>query len=167
MQRFELKASNLGVDDAGMIVGTAWPFGSPDRSGDLIERGAFIAPAMLPMLFQHDPAEPVGVWTEITEDAKGLTVKGRLLVDDVARAREVRALVKAGAVTGLSIGYQTKSAKPRTGGGRTISSLELVEVSLVTVPMHPGARVTGAKSGSAAISLVEAIHRAARALKRN
>jgi HK97 family phage prohead protease len=164
MLRLEIK-SDIGVDDAGSIVGVAWPFGSPDRSGDVIEKGAFIAPAHLPMLFQHNPAEPIGVWDTIAEDDKGLTVKGRLLVDDVARAREVRALVQAKAITGLSIGYRTRNAKPRPTGGRIIKSLELVEISLVSVPMHPGARVTGAKSASVALEIAEAIHRAAIALQ--
>ena len=78
----------------------------------------------------------------------------------MARAREVRALVRSGAVTGLSIGYVTKKATARAGGGRTIKSLDLLEVSLVTLPMHPGARVTSAKSAVQAIAIVEAITRA-------
>jgi HK97 family phage prohead protease len=161
--RLEIKSA-FGVDDAGQITGIAWPFGSPDRSGDIIEKGAFVSPAHLPMLFAHNPAEPIGVWDSITEGADGLTVKGRLLIDDVARAREVRALVQAKAITGLSIGYRTRKATPRPQGGRIIKSLELVEVSLVTVPMHPGARVTGAKSASVAIEIAEAINRATLAL---
>jgi HK97 family phage prohead protease len=162
---FEFK-SDFGVDDAGAITGVAWPFGSgPDRSGDVIDKGAFISPSRLPMLFQHDPAQAVGVWDSITENDNGLTVKGHLLVDDVARAREVRALVQRGAITGLSIGYRTKSATPRPGGGRNIKSLELVEVSLVSVPLHPGARVTSAKSASIAIEIAEAINRAASAFR--
>jgi len=121
----------------------------------------------LPMLFQHNPAEPIGVWDEIRETAEGLTVKGRLLVDDVARAREVRALVRVKALTGLSIGFSTKQATTRKGGGRTIKSLELVEISLVTVPMHPGARVTSAKSASDFLAIAEAINRAALAFRAN
>jgi HK97 family phage prohead protease len=93
-------------------------------------------------------------------------VKGRLLVNDVARAREVRALVQAKAITGLSIGYRTRDAKSRPGGGRIIKSLELAEVSLVTVPMHPGARVLSAKSESAiALEIAELINRAALAYR--
>lgn len=107
--RIEIKAA-LSVDDAGEITGTAWPFGSPDRVGDVIEKGAFTGPASLPMLFAHDQAQVIGVWDEINETDTGLTVKGRLLVDDVERAREVRAMVKAGAVAGLSIGFVTKGA---------------------------------------------------------
>ncbi|MBR0945958.1 HK97 family phage prohead protease [Bradyrhizobium liaoningense] len=163
---FEFKA-DIAVDDAGIITGMAWPFGSPDRVGDEIAPGAFkSAKAPLPLLFAHDPSQPLGAWDTVGESAKGLQVKGRLLVDDVARAKEVRALVKSGAVTGLSIGFITKSASARQGGGRVIKSLDLVEVSLVTVPSHPGARVTSAKSAAVAIALAEAINRAAAALKR-
>ncbi|RAI43976.1 HK97 family phage prohead protease [Rhodoplanes roseus] len=163
--RFEVKAS-LAVDDAGTIAGLAWPFGTPDRVGDMIEPGAFKgASAPLPMLAFHNPSAPVGTWNSITEKADGLHVSGRLLVDDVERAREVRALVRAGAITGLSIGFSTRKAITRKGGGRTIKSLDLVEISLVTIPMHPGARVSGVKSAEAAIALAEAINRAAAALK--
>jgi uncharacterized protein len=164
--RFEFKAS-LAVDDAGAITGTAWPFATPDRVGDVIQKGAFArASVPLPMLAFHDPAAPVGVWTSVSEDAAGLQVKGKLLIDDIEAAREMRALVRAGAVTGLSIGFQTRKAAPRKGGGRTISSLDLVEISLVTVPSHPGARVTSAKSAVQAIRIAEAINRASTALRR-
>lgn len=142
--RLEFKAA-LTVTEAGEVTGTAWPFGSPDRVGDVIEKGAFTGPATLPMLFSHDQAQVIGVWDEIAESDAGLTVKGRLLVDDVERAREVRAMVKAGAVSGLSIGFVTKDAK-RHAKGRTISALELHEISIVAVPAHPGARITSIKS---------------------
>jgi HK97 family phage prohead protease len=164
MQRLEIK-SEFGVDEKGSITGLAWPFGSADRSGDLILKGAFGAPATLPMLFMHDPSTPVGVWDNISETANGLQVKGRLLIDDVARAREVRALVQAKAVTGLSIGFRTKQAISRKGGGRIIKSLELAEISLVTIPLHPGARVISAKSASQFLEIVEAINRCAAAFR--
>jgi len=145
MDRIEIKA-DLGVDDAGTITGTAWPFGSADRIGDMIERGAFTkALPPLPMLASHDPADVVGVWEVVGEDDAGLQVKGRLLVDDVARAREVRALIRNRALTGLSIGFKTNKAAPRKGGGRTISDLDLVEISVVAIPAHPGARILSAK----------------------
>ncbi|MFZ5690544.1 MAG: HK97 family phage prohead protease [Pseudomonadota bacterium] len=160
----EFKAA-LSVDDAGLITGLAWPFGSPDRVGDEITPGAFkSAKAPLPILFAHDPKAPLGAWDSIAETKAGLEVKGRLLVDEVTRAREVRALVKSGAITGLSIGFVTKAAKAKAGGGRTISAIELVEISLVTVPSHPGARVRSAKSAMQAIALADAINRAALAL---
>ncbi len=149
------------ADDSGEIEGVAWPFGSPDRVGDVIEKGAFAdAKLPLPMLFGHDQNDPVGVWTEATERPDGLHLKGRLLIEDVARAREVRALVKSGAVRGISVGFVTRKALARPGGGRTISKLELLEASLVALPMHPGARITSAKSAVKAIAIADAINRA-------
>lgn len=145
VQKIEVKAQ-LSVDDAGAITGVAWPFGSADRVGDIIERGAFTkAVPPLPMLDSHDQKSTVGVWDEITETAEGLMVKGRLLIGDVARAAEVRALIREGALRGLSIGFASRKAMPRKGGGRTISELELLEISVVAVPAHPGARITSAK----------------------
>lgn len=142
--RIEIKAQ-IAVTDAGEITGLAWPFGTPDRVGDVIEKGAFATPETLPMLFAHDQAQVIGVWNEIAETAEGLTVKGRLLIEDVARAREVRAMIAAGAVSGLSIGFVTKAAKPRPRG-RTITALDLHEISIVAVPMHPDAQITSMKS---------------------
>lgn len=147
MERLALDLKHLAaVDDAGAIEGLAWPFGVADRAGDVIEKGAFATVALpLPMLFGHDPNDPVGAWTQAHEGPDGLHLKGRVLVEDVARAREVYAMVKAGAVRGLSIGFITKKAAPRPRGGRTISALDLLECSLVSTPMHPGAHVTDVK----------------------
>lgn len=143
-ERLEIKAS-LSVDDTGTITGLAWPFSTPDRVGDMIQKGAITAPATLPMLFAHDQAQVIGVWDQIEETPEGLTVKGRLLVDDVERAREVRAMIREKAVSGLSIGFVTKSAKPRQRG-RTITALNLHEISVVAVPCHPGAQITSIKT---------------------
>lgn len=142
--RIEIKAA-LTVTDEGEITGIAWPFGSPDRVGDVIEKGALTAPGTLPMLFAHDQGQVIGVWDQITETIDGLTVKGRLLVEDVERAREVRAMIRTKAVSGLSIGFVTKKAQ-RHGKGRTISAAELHEISVVAVPAHPGAQITSIKS---------------------
>jgi HK97 family phage major capsid protein/HK97 family phage prohead protease len=142
--RIEVKAQ-LTASDTGEISGIAWPFGSADRVGDVIQKGAFDQPASLPMLFAHDQGQVVGVWDQISETPEGLSVKGRLLVDDVERAREVRAMIRAGAVTGLSIGFVTKAAD-RHPKGRTIKSLALHEISVVAVPCHPGAQITSLKS---------------------
>jgi HK97 family phage major capsid protein/HK97 family phage prohead protease len=146
-ERLEIKAA-LAVDDAGTITGTAWPFGSPDRVGDVIEKGAFGKLDRLPMLFAHDQAQAIGVWDEITETDAGLQVKGRLLIDDVQRAREVRALVREGAVRGLSIGFTTRKATARARGGRNIVSLDTLEISIVAVPCHPGATITSMKAAT-------------------
>ena len=77
------------------------------------------------MLWQHDPAQPIGIWDEVREDATGLYVKGRLL-PDVARAREAQALLAAGAVDGLSIGYRTLRAESVPGGGAAAAGAGVV-----------------------------------------
>ncbi|WP_241565310.1 HK97 family phage prohead protease [Paenirhodobacter populi] len=107
----------------------------------MIENGAFIGQATLPMLFSYDQSRVIGVWDEIQEPDTGLSVDGRLLMDEVERAREVRTMVKAGAVSGLSIGFVTKDATHHAKG-RTISALELHEISIVAVPAYPCARIT-------------------------
>lgn len=141
----------ISVTDGVVIEGYASLFGALDRGGDVVEPGAYgaslkaleAAGRRVRMLWQHDPAEPIGVWDEVREDARGLYVKGRLL-PDVARAREAAALLEAGAIEGLSIGYRTLRARKDDGGRRRLQELELWEVSLVTFPMLPEARV-GAK----------------------
>ena len=92
------------------------------------------------MLWQHDPTRPIGVWDEVREDARGLYVKGRLLLE-VQAAREAHVLLQAGAIDGLSIGYRTLRAEKAAGGQRLLHEIELWEVSLVTFPMLPEARV--------------------------
>ena len=92
------------------------------------------------MLWQHDPARPIGVWDEVREDGAGSTCKGRLLLE-VQAAREAHVLLQAGAIDGLSIGYRTLRAEKAAGGQRLLHEIELWEVSLVTFPMLPEARV--------------------------
>ena len=92
------------------------------------------------MLWQHDPAQPIGVWDEVREDEKGLWVKGRLL-STVAKGREAIELLSAGAIDGLSIGYRTVRASKSEKGTRLLTELDLWEVSLVTFPMLPSARI--------------------------
>ncbi|EAQ01251.1 phage prohead protease, HK97 family protein [Pseudooceanicola batsensis HTCC2597] len=136
--------ADLSVSDDLGIAGYASRFGAEDQGGDVVQRGAFAASLAsgrgAKMLWQHDPAQPIGVWTEMREDNQGLWVAGRLL-DGVARAKEAAALIRAGAIDGLSVGYRTRRATKNEGGGRTLMELELWEVSLVTFPMLPSARV--------------------------
>lgn len=147
--RIEFKAS-YAVDEAGVITGLASVFDTVDRGGDIVRKGAFagVKPP-IPMLVSHNDGEAVGVWDELTETATGLQVKGRLLVNDVARAAEVRALIQAGAIGGLSIGYVATKKAARVGGGRDLLRVDLLEVSIVAVPMHPGARIAAVKAHGA------------------
>ena len=138
----------LTLEGGRRISGYASVFGVRDRGGDVVMPGAYGAAlerlskagGRVKMLWQHDPAEPIGVWDRIEEDAHGLKVEGHLL-PDVTRGREAAALLAAGAVDGLSIGYRTLRAEKLPGGGRKLIELELWEVSLVTFPMLPVARV--------------------------
>lgn len=166
MDRLYLE-TKLDATDAGAIEAMAWPFATADRVGDVITKGAFReARFPLPMLFGHDPNDPVGAWSLGEERDDGLHLKGTLLIDDVPRAREVRALVRAGAVRGVSIGSRTRAATNRKGGGRTITDLELLECSLVTFPCHPGAQVASAKSAVRALHVAALLNRAAAQLAR-
>ena len=166
MERLTIETKVMAEDD-GAVSGIAWKFGAGDRIGDWIEPGAFKGTAMpLPLLFGHDQNDPIGTWNTAEEKADGLHVTGKLLINDLPRAREVRALVAAGAVRGISIGFVTRKAAPRPGGGRTIKSLELLEASLCVIPMHPGARVTSAKSAVEALRLAVSLQRATAQLAR-
>ncbi len=145
---FEHKFCSLSADvkvsDDLSIEGYASRFDAPDQGGDVVAPGAYRVSLAenrgVKMLWQHDPSQPIGVWEDLREDTQGLWVKGRLL-EGVARAREAAALLRAGAIDGLSIGYRTRRATKNEGGGRTLMELELWEVSLVTFPMLPSARV--------------------------
>lgn len=136
----------------GVIGGYASLFGEVDLGGDLVMKGAFAeslrrrGPGKIRMLFQHDPAQPIGVWDEIREDTLGLRVRGRLMLG-VERAREVWALLREGAIDGLSIGFKAERAvrDPRRGV-RRLEKIDLWEVSVVTFPMLPQARVSDVKS---------------------
>jgi HK97 family phage prohead protease len=159
------------VDEDGSFEGYASLFGKVDLGRDLVEPGAFAASLAkrgadgIRMLFQHDPAEPIGSWREIVEDARGLRVKGRLSLA-VARGREVHALMRQGALDGLSIGFRTVRAKTDAKTGvRRIAEVDLWEISIVTFPMLPEARVATVKAAPdvrAAAALVTTIRRATR-----
>lgn len=137
----------------GTFEGYASLFAVADQSNDVVMPGAFAAslkargPAAVRMLFQHDPAEPIGVWLDLREDVKGLRAIGRLL-PDVAKARDVQALLRGGGIDGLSIGFHARTARrdPRTGV-RRLYAVDLWEISIVTFPMLSGARVAAVKAG--------------------
>src|SRR5262245_43715332 len=118
------------------------------RRGACAETLATRAILRIPMLFQHDPSEPVGIWLELREDHRGLFARGRL-IPEVARGRELLSLLRAGAIDGLSIGFRTGKARidPRTGI-RRLYAIDLWEISIVTFPMLTGARVQNMKRGS-------------------
>jgi len=139
------------VSADGAFEGYASLFGVVDLGRDRVVRGAFRdclarkPPSAVKLLWQHDPAHPLGLWEQITEDERGLKVRGQLDLA-VAKAREVHALMRSGAVDGLSIGFRTERArKDNATGVRNLEKLDLWEVSIVTFPMLPGARVSAVK----------------------
>lgn len=125
------------------FAGYAAIFDRVDRGGDVVRPGAFAravtaGPTGVPLLWQHDPAKPIGRIDHLAEDERGLRVIGRLS-DRSPQAREAAALLRDGAVRGLSFGYRVRQSVQRTN--RELTDLDLVEVSLVTFPMQPRARV--------------------------
>ena len=149
----ELKLLDAAAD-GGEIEGYGAIFGAADFGRDTIAPGAFAAtlaahnasgtaPAML---WAHKQAEPIGRWTAMGEDPRGLRVRGKLNRETEAGAKSY-AHIRAGDVTGLSIGFGVAPGGAKsTGSGRSLTRLDLHEVSAVTTPMHPGARITGVKS---------------------
>ena len=176
-RKYLARPEGVSLGEGMVVSGYASLFGERDRGGDVVMAGAYgaslerlaAAGGRVRMLWQHDPAQPIGIWDEVREDGRGLWVKGRLL-PDVARAREAAALLAAGAVEGLSIGYRTKRAEKLAGGGRRLIELELWEVSLVTFPMLATARVSApeavkALSPAALKAVAEALEQARAALR--
>ncbi|MGB0660652.1 MAG: HK97 family phage prohead protease [Mangrovicoccus sp.] len=151
-QKFCRFDDGVVVTDGTEIEGYASLFGLVDQGNDLVAKGAYAASLKkltaagrrVKLLWQHDPTQPIGIWDEVREDEKGLYVKGRLLTD-VTKGREAASLIEAGAIDGLSIGYRTIRAAKDDQGRRVLNEVELWEVSLVTFPMLPDARV-GAKA---------------------
>ncbi len=151
----EVKFCALDLKDVtldGTFEGYASLFAIEDLGRDVVHPGAFRdtlmnrPPNAVKMLFQHDPGEPIGVWQRLHEDARGLFARGRLM-PDVARAREVLSLMRAGAVDGLSIGFRVVRAQnDRKSGTRHLLKIDLWEISVVTFPMQPAARVSSVKA---------------------
>lgn len=133
----------------GRVEGYASTFGDLDSAGDIVQRGAFTQSLengrKVRMLWQHDATQPVGKWEEVREDERGLFVRGTLAVTSTM-GRDAAALLKHGALSGLSIGYVPRSTRRTRDGSRLILRADLWEVSLVTFPANVGAIVTDAKA---------------------
>ena len=148
--RFEVKA----VGDDGVIEGYGSVFDVRDSYSDIVVKGAFAASikshrenkSMPAMLWQHDTSTILGVWTEMSEDSNGLKLKGKLAMDTV-KGKEAHALLKMGALNGLSIGFMSKQAQyDEKTEIRTLTEVEIWETSIVTFPANTKARVTHVKS---------------------
>lgn len=171
------------VGPQGIFEGYASLFNREDLGRDIVLPGAFRrslgerGPSGIRMLYQHDPAVPLGAWLRVYEDARGLFVRGKLALGS-ATARDVQALLRAGAIDGLSIGFRAvKGDRDRRTGIRKLVEIDLWEISIVTFPMLPGARVEASKGlagqpaagrhpvGRSVGALVEQIGEAARLLR--
>jgi HK97 family phage prohead protease len=149
---FPLQIKATGDD--GVVEGYGSMFDVRDSYDDTIAAGAFAASlaahkaagTMPAMLWQHSSNEPIGVWTEMSEDAKGLRIKGQLALA-TTRGKEAYELLKMGALNGLSIGFMSKQwSYDRDSEVRTLTEVDLWEVSLVTFPANQAARVTNVKA---------------------
>ena len=154
MNRKSFNLEIKAVQEDGFFSGYGAVFGNIDWYNDVILPGAFTASLakwraknkMPPVLWNHNDSEPIGVYTNIYEDEKGLYVEGKLLIDDVPRAKSTHALLKAGAIDGLSIGYSTKKANQQGNGVRELVEVELGEISIVTQPANERSVITSVKS---------------------
>lgn len=150
--------------DRGLIEGYGSTFdGEPDMHGDVIAPGAFTKALSVrtpAMLWGHDLSRPIGRWTEAVEDSRGLRLKGSVNLDTAA-GQEAHAHLRAGDVTGLSIGFKTPPGgaeiDTRTGI-RRLKEVDLYEVSPVAIPSNNGARITQVKTLGSERELKAALH---------
>lgn len=161
---FEVKA----IDDEGVFTGYGSVFGNVDSYKEIVAPGAFAdtlaewkaSGRLPPVLWQHRSGEPVGPYLEMFEDTHGLFTKGQLLVKDVVRAKEARALMQAKAVNGLSIGFVVREdSYDKLTGIRTLKRVDLWEVSIVTFPANPAAQIANVKSAIDALEDLDSIER--------
>jgi HK97 family phage prohead protease len=159
-KRLDFNLQVKSLDNAGRFAGYASVFDVVDSQKDIILRGAFAETLKgrvgdIKMLWQHQQDEPIGVFERMFEDANGLYVEGKLLLE-VVRAKEAYSLLKEGAIGGLSIGYSPiKYRLHEKTGVRMLSAVELWEVSLVTFPANDAAKITVVKQAIPPMQLVE------------
>lgn len=171
---FEYKAT-ADDEEKGVFTGYGSIFGNKDLGNDIVVEGAFAksigrkGARSVKMLYQHRQDEPIGVFDEIIEDGRGLKVKGRLAMG-TQRGREVYELMKMGALDGLSIGYRVDPKGvdyDEKGKRRYLKSVDLMEISAVTFPMNPRARVQAVKGTERTVREWEELLRDAGSLSRN
>lgn len=155
MKHKSIEFTPEAVKQDGFFYGYGSVFGVKDSYGDVVEKGAFKNSIVMwqgkgkmpKLLWQHDSTQPIGVWTKMEEDDHGLRLEGQLLINDIPKAKEAHALLKAGALDGLSIGYRVKDEKyDRDTDTNHLYELDLMETSIVTFPANQSATVAGVKS---------------------
>ena len=152
LSTFTSKLTMKKLTEDGTFEGYGAVFGNVDSAYDVIQPGAFRDTLKekkltdIKMLWQHDPATPIGVWQEMSEDQTGLYVKGKILTA-VQKGAEALALMQAGVLDGLSIGFRTVKSMWEDGVDyRQLLAIDLWEVSVVTFPANPKAKVDRVKS---------------------
>jgi uncharacterized protein len=138
------------LSDGGTFSGYASVFGLVDSDGDVIAKGAFrravSEPSRIKMLWQHDARAVIGKWVAVEEDDTGLLVKGELILE-IEQAREAYALMRAGAIDEMSVGFSVVEAtKSASNSGRVFTDVDLWEISLVTWAANPAAKITSVKT---------------------
>jgi HK97 family phage prohead protease len=172
---FHIELESKAVGEDGTFVGYASTFDDEDLGKDIVVTGAFDASlarrpaAKIKMLRGHDQANPIGTWIDVRPDSRGLAVKGKLILD-TRLGSETHALMRAGALDALSIGYRVPkdgARVDRAAGVRYLKNLDLLEISVVTFGMNPGATISSVKSRDPdqALALIEACNRAVAALR--
>lgn len=165
MERIEVKFSTDSIGEKGTFTGYGAVFGNTDSHGDVIAPGAFKRTldvwkqrdALPPMRLMHGAMGnmfsgsdlPIGVWTEMREDSKGLYVEGKISGVESGRGQDIYELMKDGALGGLSIGYRAIKAKKGDGvttPKRTLEEVLLGELSIVDHPSNPASRLTSLKA---------------------
>ena len=156
--KFQTKSIDFTADslsDTGTFSGYGSVFNVVDSWDDIVAPGAFTKSLQslaskgrsVPILWQHDTENPIGVWSGLKEDSVGLFGDGALWLDDAPSAKLAYKGMQSRAITGLSIGYITRSANfDENTGVRTLNELELIEISVVTNPANDEARITNFKS---------------------
>lgn len=134
-----------------IVEGYAALFGVADQMRDIVRAGAFAASLArrvetLPLLVEHEPRLLAGHWTDVREDGRGLWLRGEI-GDDLPGAARARRMIARG-VDGLSIGF-TPVVQHRSGQGRVLVEIDLIEVSLVAHPMQTLARLTAIADANA------------------
>lgn len=164
----DLKSLSFGFDlkefkvdeEYFFFKGYASTFGNVDLGKDVVVKGAFkatLAKKKPKLCYQHRMSEPLGVIDKAYEDEFGLYVEGRMPRDN-QQCKDVASLLKIGAIDSFSIGYSAKDVEMRTDGVRLLKELELWEVSFVTVPMNPKAKVTDVKTVKTVSEIKELVH---------
>lgn len=163
----------FSADDAGSFTGHAAIFDERNSFNEVVKRGAFARTLAEhqarnlrpPMLWSHRTDEVIGVWTDIREDATGLAVTGKL-VTETAKGKEAHALLKAGALNGLSIGFRARGAERAANGLRILTDIDLVEISLVALPSAGNARIKQVRSMADVSAFTRAVQATIAALRK-